>query len=197
MTDFTGVRAVSKSLQAILTQAITASTDPQLTGVAIDLRSPRELHDAGEQAVSLWLFMVRRDADVFNVPPPSSGPAQPSRPIPLELGYLVTPVVTDAEKRQVLLGRVVETFNDATPVRGAALKDSLAGTDSRLHLHLDSGELVDPVRMWDALNLSYELSVAYLVEHVLIDSTLPPVQSPRVIETDTTYAQVVGAGVGP
>ena len=196
MTDFTGIRAVSKSLQALLTEAITASTDPQLTGVNIDLRSPQELRENGVQAVSLWLFMVRRDADIFNVPPPSPGPALVRRPMPLQLGYLVTPVLNDPEKRLVLLGRIVETFNDATPVRGAALKDSLAGTDSRLYLHLDSDELVDPVRIWDAMNLPFELSVAYLVEHVLIDSTLPPLHAPRVVETDTTYAQVVARGAG-
>src|SRR5262249_1340599 len=153
------IRAVSKSLQGILAETITASTDPQLTGVPVDLRSPQELRENGIQAVSLWLFMVRRDADIFNVPPPSPGPDQVRRPLPLELGYLVTPVVTDPEKKHVLLGRIVETFNDATPVRGSALKDSLAGTDNRLYVHLDSGELIDPVRIWDAMNLPYEISV--------------------------------------
>ena len=43
MSEFTAIRAVSKTLQALLQQAITNSPNPQLQGVPIELASPREL----------------------------------------------------------------------------------------------------------------------------------------------------------
>lgn len=195
MTDFTAIRAASRSLRGVLMTAITNNTDPQLNSVQIDLRSPREMRDANAKGVSLWLFHVRRDADLFNSDAPRSAPGLlPRRPMPLELGYLVTPVVDDAELRQVLLGRVIETFNDHTPIRDGELVDSLLGTDERLYVHLDAGALPDPFRIWDALHMPYQTCVPYFVEHVTLESAHPAFSAPPVTRRETTYTQVVASG---
>jgi len=195
MTDFTAIHAASMSLKGVLERAITSSTEPHLAGVQIDLRSPQEMRDESKQGVSVWLFLVRRDADTYNLPPRITHPDRvPSRPITLELGYLITPVIDDTETRHVVLGRVIETLNDAAPIRGADLAESLAGTDDELLVHLDAGALPDPFRIWDAMNLPYEVCVPYLVEHVVIESTKPQRQAPRVVERTATYTQVVSSG---
>ena len=66
MSEFTAIRAVSKTLQALLQLAITNSPNPQLQGVPIELSSPRELRDAANNnpvnAISLWLYRVARSA---------------------------------------------------------------------------------------------------------------------------------------
>lgn len=64
MSDYTALRAVSLTLKGLLEDHITHSTDAQLTGVPIDLRTPRELREANnQQAISLWLYRVARNAD--------------------------------------------------------------------------------------------------------------------------------------
>ena len=70
MSDFTAVRAVTETLFGILQAGITNSADPELQGVPIDLRSPKEMREAnGVTGVSLWLYRITRDADSLNLPP--------------------------------------------------------------------------------------------------------------------------------
>ncbi|MGH2435987.1 MAG: Pvc16 family protein [bacterium] len=198
MTDFTAVRAASLTLRGVLKAAITDSTDPQLTGLLIDLRSPHELRDNNVSAVSLWLFHVRRCGDLYNTEPRRPTPDQlPRRPVPLELGYLVTPMFPDADLRQVVLGRVIETFNDHSTIQGAELLDTLLGTNERLYVHLDAGAPSDVFQIWQALHLPYQTCLPYLVEHVTIESGRPAVQVAPVLDRETRYTQVVAARPGP
>lgn len=198
MTDFTGIRAASLTLRGVLKTAITDSDDPQLTGLLVDLRSPRELRDSNVSAVSLWLFHVRRCGDLYNTEPPRPAPDQLARrPVPLELGYLVTPVVADADLRQVVLGRVIETFNDHSMIHGAELLDTLLGTDERLYVHLDAGTPHDLFQIWHAMHMPFQACLQYLVHHVTIESGRPAARVAPVVDRETTYTQVVAVGTGP
>lgn len=54
MSDFTVIRAVSLTLRSLLETYITDSDDPQLHGIPVDLRSPKELEKATiDKAVSV------------------------------------------------------------------------------------------------------------------------------------------------
>src|SRR5258708_26819518 len=124
MSDFTAIRAVSHTLLELLKQAITANPDPQLNSVQIDLRSPKELSSSKKTVVSLWLYRVTRDPDLLNRP--GSRPAPNQRviqPLPIHLYYLVTPMSPQPDDEQVLLGRVMQVFNDHTIVQTAHLQD--------------------------------------------------------------------------
>ena len=195
MSDFTAVRAVTETLFGILQAGITNSADPQLQGVPIDLRSPKEMREAnGVTGVSLWLYRITRDADTLNRPPERISPNQYRRSaLPLHLYYLVTPLVTKPEDRQTLIGRVLQLFNDNSVLSGATLADSLAGSQEAFRVTLETLTLEELTRVWHSLAEPYDLSVSYEVQVVSIDSDLEAVEAPPVMVRQAGYAQIVEA----
>jgi hypothetical protein len=194
MSDFTAVRAVTETLFGILQAGITNSADPQLQGVSIDLRSPKEMREAnGVTGVSLWLYRITRDPDFLNLPPERISPNQYRRAaLPLHLYYLVTPLVTKPEDRQTLIGRVLQLFNDNATLSGATLADSLAGSQEAFRVTLETLTLEELTRVWHSLAEPYDLSVSYEVQVVSIDSDLEAVETPPVLVRQAGYAQIVG-----
>lgn len=192
MSDFTVIRAVTETLESILEGGITNSPDPQLNGVQIDLRSPKEMREANASGVSLWLYRVGRDADLLNRPPERISPNQVRRSsLPVRLYYLVTPLVTKPEDRQTLIGRVLQLLNDHTQLRGADLQDSLAGSTDEFRVNLETLTLEELTRVWFSLSEPYDLSVSYEVQIVKIDSDNEAVEEPPVLVQTTTYEQIV------
>ncbi len=191
MSDFTALRDATLALRDVLRAAVTNSLDPSLAGIPVDVRSPREMKDDGVQnGISLWLYRVSRFADLVNTPdalPAADFVAR--KGLPLELFYLVTPVFGDAERRQILAGRVLQAFHDATPVD--------VGTTMELRVHVDTIPLQEHTMIWQTLALPPVLSLPFLVQVVTIDSALPPRKVPRVVVRDAQYAQIVGTGDTP
>lgn len=195
MSDYTAIRAVSRTLKQILTDAITNSSEPQLAGVPIDLKSPKELLTAGTTlGLSLWLYRVNRDAYTLNNPTPRSvaGRLVP-QPLPIDLYYLVTPIAEDPEAKQVLLGRALQVFNDHAILGGADLVDTLAGSMQQLRIDFEALSLQELTQVWYALHDPYQLSVTYLVQLVTIDSDREPVNETPVIERDMRAKQILSA----
>jgi hypothetical protein len=194
MSDFTAVRAVTETLFGILQAGITNSADPQLQGVPIDLRSPKEMReDNGATGVSLWLYRITRDADFLNRPPERISPNQYRRSVlPLHLYYLVTPLVVKPEDRQTLIGRVLQLFNDNSTLSGALLADSLAGSQEAFRVTLETLTLEELTRVWHSLAEPYDLSVSFEVQVVSIDSDLEAVETQPVLVRQAGYAQIVG-----
>ena len=167
MSEFTAIRAVSQTLFDILEANITNSTEPELQGVPIDLRSPREMRGDGTPSlgISLWLYQVVRNADLLNHPPQRPAPDRIlRRALPIELYYLVTPIANEPEDEQALMGRVLQVFNDRPILRGSDLKDSLLNTQVELRMILEAPSLEELTRIWHALQEPYQLSVTYMVQ---------------------------------
>jgi hypothetical protein len=193
MSEFTSIRAVSRTLKSLLSAQITDSAEPQLAGVPIDLRSPKEMREAEvSPGVSLWLYRVTRNGFLLNRPPERAAANQllPA-PFPLDLYYLVTPLSTDPEARQALLGRVVQVLNDAAVLRGSDLRDSLAGSAAELRLSMETLSLEELTRIWDALQEPYDLSVTYLVQVIAIDTDREAAQVSPVMVKETDYRQIL------
>src|SRR2546423_2089962 len=193
MSDFTVVRAVTETLFNILKEGITNSPDPQLNGVAIDLRSPKEMRaDNNTTGISFWLYRITRDADMLNNPPERPSPNQIKRQgLPVHLYYLVTPLVTKPEDRQTLIGRVLQLFNDHAILRGADLQDSLIGSTEQFRVTLETLTLEELTRIWFSLSEPYDLSVSYEVQVVKIDSDLEALQQSPVLVRQSGYTQIV------
>lgn len=193
MSDYTVIGAVSDTLQQILKQNITASSDPTLNGVQIYLYSPKEMQDMGIAAgISLWLYKVTRMAEMLNEPPERVAPNMVARtPLPVLLFYLITPFSPDPETRHILLGRVLQVLYDHAILRGADLQGVLEGTTEQLRVNLEALTLEELSLVWEALNEPYQLSVTYLVQVARIDSEFAPVKSGPVIEKEATYAQIL------
>lgn len=194
MSDYTVISAVSSTLKEILKQNITLSPDAELNGVEIYLLSPKEMQDAGNTGISVWLYKVTRMAEMLNEPPERIGPNQIARvPLPVLLFYLVTPITSDPGTRHTLLGRVLQVLNDHSILRGSDLQGVLEGTNEQLRVNLEALSLEELSLVWEALNEPYQLSVTYLVQVAKIDSDLEPIKSGPVIEKQAEYAQILSS----
>jgi len=193
MGDYTTIGAVSKTLRDLLQENITNSTDPHITGVAIKLLSPKEMQAAGDTVgVSVWLYKVSRMAEMLNDPPLRKKNDQVAhQALPVLLYYLITPMTTHPETRHVLLGKVLQVFNDHAILRGADLKGSLEGTTEQLRVNLEALTLEELSLVWYALGEPYQLSVTYLVQVVKIDSDLEPVHTSPVYKKEMAYEQIL------
>jgi Pvc16 N-terminal domain len=196
MSEFTAIRAVSKTLQALLQDHITNSPDPQLANVPIDLSSPREMRDAAgpnnsPNGISLWLYRVTRNGDLVNEPPMPIDSTLPRQPLPIDLFYLVAPITTTPDNEQALLGRVLQVFTDHGILRGADLKDDLVGEPNELRLTLETLSLEELTRIWSALQESYQLSASYRVQVVRIDSGHEPYRVSPVRQRRTRHDQIL------
>ncbi|MCA9874453.1 MAG: DUF4255 domain-containing protein [Anaerolineales bacterium] len=186
MSEFTAVRAVSQSLKELLEAHI---TDPT---VQVFLTSPKEMQQNNQNGISVWLYRITRNEFLLNQPRrrPTSG--QQSRlPMPVNLHYLVTPLMSDPRDEQMLLGLVLQVFNDHATLRGSDLKDALLGSDEELRLSFEAPSLEDLTRVWGALQEPYQASLTYLVQPVSIESDHEPEAGPPVTRREMLFSQVV------
>jgi hypothetical protein len=149
--------------------------------MVVSLSTPQEMRDGGRniEGLSVWLYRVIRDEERLNDLPLRHGFEQVSRtPLPMRLHYLITPIVLTTntvagpETEQIIMGKVLQTFYDYPAIRGIDLRGDFIGTETELHVRLESLSLEEITRVWDALEGSYQLSVSYEVGVVYIDSDL-------------------------
>ena len=199
MSKFTAIWAVSRTLQLLLNTQIGA--DPQFTGgppVPVSLLSPKAIREPGStvpgSSISIWLYRVTRNEYISNNRPERTVPNQVPRAfIPVNLYYLITPMNEDPESQQVVLGKVLQVFNDYAILRGSDLQESLRGTTEQLRISLETLSLEELTQVWYSLQEPYQLSVSYLVQVVSIESGLEPVLAPPVLARNSTYDQVLGS----
>ena len=104
-------------------------------------------------------------------------------PLSLSLFYLVTPHTSSRENDHILLGKVMQVFNDHAILRDSALHESLKGERLRIILHPLS--IDDFNKIWNvvAQSKAYKLSLSYEITPVRIDS-LRRREVKRVIEAE-------------
>jgi hypothetical protein len=192
LSDFTVIRAVTRTLRDLLTNEITNSPDPQLSTVPIDLRSPRQMQDASALGISLYLYRMTRDPDLLNRPCVRvAGNKTLRQPIPVGLHYLATPIRNNSEDEHVLLGRVMQVFNDFSTLRAPDLKDVLQGTSEELRVTMETLTTEELTRIWTSLEVPYRLSVSYLVQVVTIDSDQDAAVTEPVLKRSGQMTQIV------
>jgi hypothetical protein len=84
------------------------------------------------------------------------------------------------ELEQNILGVVLQVFNDHATLSGADLLGDLAGSSLQIHVRLESLDLDQMSRMWEALERSYQLCISYEAAVVPIDSGMQPIASTPV-----------------
>ncbi|MEJ7598214.1 MAG: DUF4255 domain-containing protein [Kofleriaceae bacterium] len=202
----TSIRAVSLTLRDLVTEHLKSDLnlrtffDVGLGGaMVVSLLGPEELAKNSE-GVSLWLYRVVRDEQALNLPPRrSSRDRLIHEPLPLRLHYLVVPVVdvaarTDGpELEQHILGAVMQVLHDRATLHGVALKGDLAGSSEEINVRLESLDLDQMSRMWDALEHAFQLCISYEVSVVPIDSARQPATPTPVDTVMPSYAIVTAA----
>ena len=194
MSQYTALRQVTNLLITRLTDAFRA--EPLLNallamGLVVSPRTPAEMQTGSppQQGLSVWLYQVDRDEFLLNRPPERVAPDLFRRPpVPLDLHYLVTPMIDDPINEQLMLGKVVQVMNDQAifPADPAdpELTDEIRAT-------LENPGVDALSRIWTALDQPHRLSVSYLLQIVTIDSGEQPERGLPVLEETTVYEQVV------
>lgn len=190
MSDFSAISAASVTLRELLNRNITLSTGA-LNGIPIHLESPKEMQEAGFTGVSLWLYKVSRMTEMLNEPPERRGNQLVRQPLPVQLYYLVTPIMNDPVTRHTVLGRVLQVFHDHSILRGVDLQGVLQNSGEQLRVNLEALTIEELSLVWDALSEPYQLSVTYLVQVLKIDSDLEPVKAGIVMERDVRYTEIL------
>jgi hypothetical protein len=174
------LKAASVTLQKVLQQSF--ATDPALAGyfaggAIVSLGTPDDMEKAGKFGLSIWLYRLIRDEQTLNQPAWRPSPNRIRRkPLPVRLHYLLTPIISgqagggSPETEQLVLGRVLQTFNDKPLLSGADLSDAFHGTEIALAVRLETLELDTIARIWDSLERSYQLCLSYEVGIVPIES---------------------------
>src|SRR3954452_20109872 len=191
MSDYNVIGAASSTIQDLLNRNITLPLGP-LHNVAIHLQSPPEVKELGLTGVSVWLYKVSRMSEMLNMPPERISSTQLNRtPLPLQLYYLVTPLMDDPIARHTVLGRILQVFNDFSILRGTDLRGVLAGTSEQLRVNLEALTIEELSLIWEALAEPYQLSITYLVQVVKIDSDRESLRYSPVLERDATASLIL------
>lgn len=195
MTDYTAVRACSGSLLTLFREHITLTAEPGLTGVPVDLRSPRELEQANvDTTVSIWLYRLVVHPDKINHQNTRPAPGiENRRPLSVELSYLVTPLHPSPLDELTLLGRSAQIVHDHPRLAGSQLTGSLAGTPTVLRLSLDITGVQDANNLWWSLQSQHRAAVGFHVEGVVIESHRPPAGGPPVLTRRADTTQILSA----
>jgi len=172
LSDYSALLEVGRSLMDLIW--IEIRDDPVFHSIItsenqITLSSPDNLTE--DQKLSLFLYYIvedsfKRNLDVGLV----ESDNRRNQPIPLKLYYMIIPNTKDGEKDQLLLGKVVEIFNDHRILRDPYLNGSLAGGMLKLLFHSPTPDDIN--RIWSVVsrNKPYVLAVYYQVFPIRIDS---------------------------
>jgi hypothetical protein len=197
---YTALRATSRTLADFLTGRF--ESDPDLgtlfpATMTVSLNTPEGMHESNALGLSIWLYRVVRDDQQFNAPPRriDINTIQPP-PLPLRLHYLLTPIAdvtapTGAMTEQVILGKALQAFRDHSIMSGADLRDDFVGTEIELNVRLEPLDLAELYQIWDALDMSYRLSVSYEVSIVNIDAATQSSSVSPVLQVNPAYVVIV------
>jgi hypothetical protein len=194
VATFAVVHDVSLELRRQVFSALRATPDTDF-GIAgaidrITLQPPGEELPA-ETVASLYLYHVDLDPYRRNQPPlPDREQTRDFRnpPLPLQLRYLFTPVHDTEEVNQLLLGRVLQHFDDFRTfdtLSDVPVGDGYGGADPVLRITPDPLPLEQLSQLWNAFSAPYRVALAFLVDIVAIDSGLAPRRRERVAEVLT------------
>ncbi len=186
MVDYTALMDVGKTLSNLIWDNI--KNDNQLSSIIssesqIALSSPEET--TPDKKLSLFLYQITEDSYQRNRGAEIEAPETIGfPPIHLSLSFMITPNAADQEKDHLLIGKVIQIFNDNRILKGPVLKGDLAGEELRINFcQLSLDELN---KIWSIISKSdsYRTSVYYEVAPVKIASTKRR-DIKRVLSVDT------------
>jgi hypothetical protein len=174
VSDYTVIAEVGEALVRVLWEEI--QLDPQVSLLIdnenrISLQSPKELAEDNSVRLSLYLYRVVENPFLKNQSMASlEGRRQRVAPLALDLCYLVTPLVGTPREQQIVLGKLMQVFFDRALIEGTDLSAGMAEADEEVRVVLNPVSLEETTRVWQALEMSYRLSVCYIVRVALVDS---------------------------
>jgi len=202
MSSFSIVQDASQEMRRRIFAALAATpdTDFGLNGNIDRIRvaPPRDDLPDGTLA-ALFLYHIEIDRHLRNqrlLPDRDDPSLQRRPPLPLQLRYLLVPLDDDDTVNQLVLGRVLQHFQDnpfIDTIAGVPLGDSFGAVSPALRVKPDMLPVEQLSQLWNALSVPYRLSVGFLVDVAAVDSSEPARRVPRTEELLTA----TGVAAGP
>lgn len=183
MSDYTVVAEAGAALSRVLWEEVQG--DPIVNALIdsearISLRSPKDLEDDDAIRLSIYLYRIVEDPYLKNQPVlPGPGRRVRKAPLTLDLYFLITPLVGTPREQQIVLGKVLQVFYDRAMLQGPDV-GPLAAADEELRIILNPVSLEETTRVWQALEMSYRLSLCYVVRVAILDSMRERLTQPVV-----------------
>ena len=164
-------------------------------------------HDFATPAISegfsLLVYRLTINSTLRNQPPRRNPDGRKRRPaLPVDLGLMLTPWATEAERQLRLMGWAMRFIEDHSIMPAALLNQSLSrrerpafDSDEAIEIFCDPPSLPDYLGLWDKFRSRWQTSLTYSVRMVNIDSDITSDEGALVTTRDLRHGQ--GAAEAP
>lgn len=188
MSNSLAIAAVTATLQRLLTDQVPEGLPPDLPAefnpgdLRVTVRPPDKARNDAISQINLFLYHTAFNAAWRNEPSPARvNPGEVgSPPLALDLYYLLTAYGRENNdiSAHILLGQAMRVLHDHALLGAAELQAALPGSDvhnqiDRVRIRHQPLSLEEMTKLWSAFQTNYQLSVAYQVAVVLIESKRP------------------------
>lgn len=190
MSDYSAIAALGDLLVSVLFSELNA--DPQISGLIdsedrISLESPADLENNNSVRLSIYLYRMLENPYMKNrFSVEGTGGQQRNPPLTLDLYYLLTPMLGTPREQQIVLGKTMQILYDRAILQGADLSNGVGTSGEEIRLVLNPVSLEELTRVWQALEISYRLSVCYIARVAIVDSEQQQFHQP-IVSKRITY----------
>lgn len=189
MADYTIISDVSAYIVRTLREKMCPEPVPSPNNIEISSPTSQDV----DYIVGLYLYDIKEDTQIASPPMVERGKVQLLKPPkPYSLYYMVfingsSQMGLKAPDIQKIIGRVAQIVNDNSSVSPSELQPWLDAREPPIVLTQAKMELDEKVRVWQAINKPYEISLFYKAAPVFLSSELI-VEPPRVSEASFGFS---------
>jgi len=193
MADYTIISDVSQHIVKLLRERMCPEPVPSANNIEVSSPASQDV----DYIVGLYLYDIREEADVAPPPRIRQGKVQIRKPPkPYSLYYMVfinggSQMGLKAPDIQKIVGKVAQIVNDNATVDPKELQPWLQGQEPNIVISQAKIALDEKVRVWQAINKPYQISLFYRVAPVMLDSEIA-INPPRVATADLDM-EVIGS----
>lgn len=183
MADYTIIADVSAYIVKTLREKMCPEPVPSPNNIEISSPASQDV----DYIVGLYLYEIKEESQIARPPVVDRGKIQLLQPPrPYSLYYMVfingsSQMGLKAPDIQKIIGRVAQIVNDNSSVRPQELQPWMDGSEPPIVLSQAKMALEEKVRVWQAINKPYEISLFYKAAPVFLSSEVV-VEPPRVSE---------------
>lgn len=183
MADYTIIADVSAFIVRTLREKMCPEPVPSPNNIEISSPASQDV----DYIVGLYLYEIKEETQIASPPMVGRGRVQLVKPSkPYSLYYMVfingsSQMGLKAPDIQKIVGRVAQIINDNASIKPSELQPWLEDDEPPIVLSQAKMALDEKVRVWQAINKPYEISLFYKAAPIFLSSELV-VEPPRVSE---------------
>lgn len=195
MADYTIIADVSQYIVKTLREKMCPEPIPSPNNIEISSPSSQDV----DYIVGLYLYEVKEEGQIAQPPMLTRGSVQLQKPPnPYSLYYMVfingsSQMGLKAPDIQKIIGRIAQIVNDNNAVRPNELQPWLSAEEPPIILSQAKISLEEKVRVWQAINKPYQISLFYKAAPVFLSSEVI-IEPPRVREASFGIETTNGEG---